>query len=716
MSRLIRYLVLGVIVAVSVTSVLRRRVPRSTRAQFPNLTGTRTSPRMAVGGSESGLEPSISASLPADDRPFHKDDVPIPPKEFDRFPEAPPAAGSTMVPFLVVFGVVGTLATGWLAYVPVSRPQGSLQASPVVQVTASVGGAAPTLTPQVERKVDVRDALPTGTPTAGPARPAPEVVAVRDRMGETELVNLAVSPGSLPASDGYVLSFDGTADAAVVDWGSVQPLSTRDGWAFEAWLRPASLTGPQSIYVESISVGVGARAVELGIGLNDRNISVGRRVPASASTARWNWTSAPLPAEIIPRSWFHLETTSVNGEVRIFINGERITGVETQTSGPSVPDRSPVSVTGIGVTGSPLLTAPFGGAIDEVRFWDGASARPGSGRGRTSRISVSNGSLIGYFPISASEAVGVGVPDATGNLSPLRLEGGLRWTALASGSGVEAAPEVVSNSPSPPASQLGEVIRGAQATWIVQDAFVGEVSNSGWKIGGDATRSEGGWLRLTQDVSMQLGSAFLEQALPTALGLTIDFDYAAWTEEEIGADGIVVFLADASSPAVELGQRAGSLGYGRYCQTGLTNAYLGVALDSFGTFSSNEPTCNAGTGSRSPNSVAVRGSGNWNQGYALITNRGASVSFVATGASARPQLGSPGTQHVTVTISGNGLLTVGLSYYGARDPVTVIGRFDIAGVPGQSALPDTVRIGVAGSTGGLSAVNEISRVSIRTGE
>lgn len=723
MSRLIRYLVLGVIAAVSVTSLLRRRVERPSRPQVPELTGKQSSPLGRSRTIANDLQSERSESLPAKRKPDeHHYSVPIPSRGFDRSSGERTAISAMIAPILVLIGVVATLATGWLAYVPVGRPQASVQASPMVQASPIVQAApgdtrrAPNPVPTAELKKDARVPVQTSMPIGGSDDGSPEAGARPDGPAETEGIDLGVLPGSLPSSKGYVLSFDGTADSAVVDWGTKRSLSTRDEWTFEVWLRPATLTGPQSVYVESISVGIGSRVVELGIGLNDRNIVVGRRQPAIASMARWKWTTAPLPAEVSPGTWFHLETTSKSGEVGIWIDGTRVLGVDSQTSGPPVLDGSPISIAGIGVTSAPLLTAPFGGAIDEVRFWDGASASPESGRGRADRISRSDASLIGYFPISASDAVGVGVPDVTGNLAPLRFEGGLRWAALAPGSGDEPPPNGVVGPSLSVASQVGEVATGAEGAWIVQNAFVGDGPSVGWKIGGDASRSEGGWLRLTRAVSMQLGWAYFEEALPTAPGLTIDFDYAAWTENDLGADGIVVFLADALSPAVELGQRAGSLGYGRYCQTGLSNAYLGVALDSFGTFSSNEPTCNAGAGSRSPNSVVVRGSGNRNQGYWLITNQVVPVSFVATGAGARPQLGATGTQHVTLTLSGDGFLSLAVSYYGTRDPVTAITRFYVGGVPGQAALPDAVRIGVTGATGGLSAVNEVSRISVRIGK
>ncbi|MCX5987455.1 MAG: hypothetical protein NTV35_00240, partial [Chloroflexi bacterium] len=297
-----------------------------------------------------------------------------------------------MAPFLVLLGVVGTLGIGWLAYVPVQRPEAFGQASPTVQVEVGAGTAS-SPTPVPERKVAVLDALPTATPEPLPDGDVPEVVTVTDDAGDTVLADLGVASGSLPASEGYVLSFDGTADAAVVNWGSVDPLSSRDGWAFEVWLRPATLTGPQSIYVESISVGIGARVIELGIGLSDRNIVVGRRQAAASSTSRMIWTTTPLPPDISPGSWFHLETALRSGSVETWIDGRQLTGVDSQSSGPPVLDRTSVSLAGIGVVATPILTSPFGGAVDEVRFWTGTSARSDRGRSRTDRISLADPSL-----------------------------------------------------------------------------------------------------------------------------------------------------------------------------------------------------------------------------------------------------------------------------------------------------------------------------------
>ena len=714
MSRLITYVVLGAIGAVSVASLWRRRVQRPIPAETPKLIGLpETPPSVSIGRRDGLLDQEATSSVLVEN---NGEDLLLIKEKATLVPSAERSTGSSRIaPFLVLLGVVGTFGIGWLAYVPVQRSQVIGQSSLVAEAEDGAGSAS-SRSRLPERKVAVVDAVPTATPVPVPARRALAGAAGQDGSVETVLTDLGVASGSLPASEGYVLSFDGTSDAAVVNWGTVEPLSARGEWAFEVWLRPTTLTGPQSIYVESVSVGIGSRVVELGIGLSDRNIVVGRRQTAGLPTSQFVWTTAPLPPEVSPGSWFHLETASRAGEVAIWIDGRQLIGVVSQSNGPLVLDRPSVSLAGIGVTAVPLLTSPFGGAVDEIRFWTGSFSRSESHRGRTDRIALADVNLIGYFPISASKASGTGVHDAAGRLAPLSFEGGLRWASLASGSSADAALATVTELSPSFTSPLAVGDSVSIGTWIVRNAFAGDFLNSGWKISGDATLSEGGWLRLTRDRPMQLGAAILEASLPTALGLTIGFDYAAWTEDDRGADGIVVFFADGSSPTIEIGQRAGSLGYARYCQTGLTNAYLGVALDSFGTFSSSEPMCNAGAGTRSPNSVVVRGSGNQNQGYALITNKAVRTPFVATGVGARPQLGAPGTQHVTLSLSGDGFLSLTISYYGPTEPVTAISRFDLRRVSGQASLPDTVRIGVAGATGGLTAVNEISRLSVRIGE
>ncbi|EGK02547.1 T9SS type A sorting domain-containing protein [Dysgonomonas gadei] len=118
-----------------------------------------------------------------------------------------------------------------------------------------------------------------------------------------------------------------------------------------------------------------------------------------------------------------------------------------------------------------------------------------------------------------------------------------------------------------------------------------------------------GWLRLTKDDNSQQGYAYINNSFPSTLGAYIEFEYKTWRSKSGSADGICIFLFDADTPTFRIGAFGGSLGYaastlGGYTP-GLAGAYLGVGLDEFGNFASNEEGKD-GPGYRA-NAITLRG-------------------------------------------------------------------------------------------------------------
>jgi uncharacterized repeat protein (TIGR01451 family) len=260
----------------------------------------------------------------------------------------------------------------------------------------------------------------------------------------------------------------------------------------------------------------------------------------------------------------------------------------------------------------------------------------------------------------------------------------------------------------------------ALAQFAVDQTFTGATA-AGWILGNSARLTAAapvidpvgsGWLRLTSNAGNQKGHAYFDTAFPTPLGFEIDFEYASWGGS--GADGITMFLFDGSTSTFQIGDFGGALGY---CQGyggspgGLSNAYLGIALDEFGNFSSSADRCTTGGPGVRADAMAIRGPGNGATGY----------NYLAGTASLTPGIDSPGGttrplpatyyRRVSMVIQPNG----GGGYQSFVRWMTVQnGTFTevIAPFNLPSAPPATLKIGFASSTGGSTNVHEIRNVKV----
>lgn len=236
-------------------------------------------------------------------------------------------------------------------------------------------------------------------------------------------------------------------------------------------------------------------------------------------------------------------------------------------------------------------------------------------------------------------------------------------------------------------------------------------SADGGVLSGDA-RILDGRLRLTDDARSQAGSWATTDTFPSTAGLEIDFDYAMYsTGERAGADGLVLYLADGTSPA-GVGATGAGLGYTCVTQAtqgqgvcdvaGIPGGFAAVALDHYGNFS--QPINESGPGP-TPDSVVIRGSGNGTDGYRYVRGAPAPAGVVSSGSTPRRVAvtllpGAAGELAVTVRIEAGG---------GMR---TVLDRVPLHG-DGQAPLPPTLRLGLAGATGSFSEVHEIDSLRVR---
>jgi uncharacterized repeat protein (TIGR01451 family) len=260
----------------------------------------------------------------------------------------------------------------------------------------------------------------------------------------------------------------------------------------------------------------------------------------------------------------------------------------------------------------------------------------------------------------------------------------------------------------------------ALAQFAVNETFTGATA-AGWVLGSTARLTSAapiidpvgtGWLRLTSNAGNQKGFAYFNTAFPTPLGFEIDFEYASWGGT--GADGITMFLFDGATSAFQIGDFGGALGY---CQGyagspgGLSNGYVGIALDEFGNYSSSADRCITGGPGVRADAIAVRGPGNGAVGYNYLAGTNTLTPGVDSSGGATRPLPSAYYRRVSMIIQPNG--SGGYESY-VRWMTVQNGTFTqvIAPFNLPSAPPATLKIGFASSTGGSTNYHEIRNVKV----
>ena len=231
-------------------------------------------------------------------------------------------------------------------------------------------------------------------------------------------------------------------------------------------------------------------------------------------------------------------------------------------------------------------------------------------------------------------------------------------------------------------------------------------ANPSWQLLGSA-QMNGGGLELTPDTTAKAGTAFLDQPFSSALGVSIDFDYACEggsnSAQGMG-DGFSLYLIDGSR-TTDPGARGGALGYsyikdGSVSIPGVSAGYVGIGFDNFGNFAS--ASTGPGGPGRRPNTLGVRGSGDLLTGFAWLAGAEVPGGFRA---------GWEAGAHLQVTILG-GRLTVRRSSKSDPNGSVLIENFDLASGPGQAAMPATFKLGFAAGTGGATAAHRIRNLSV----
>jgi autotransporter-associated beta strand protein len=256
------------------------------------------------------------------------------------------------------------------------------------------------------------------------------------------------------------------------------------------------------------------------------------------------------------------------------------------------------------------------------------------------------------------------------------------------------------------------------------------------EYGNGAIDSSGdGWLRLTTTTGNQSNAVALDTPIPSqANNISISFDFTMWSGN--AADGMTVFLWDASVP-FDPGAFGGSLGYAdRTGSNGLAGAYVGVGLDVYGNFSNDQegrsgayPSGADISNALNPNQVVLRGpddsvnkdgtgnyyymAGTGGKNYTVsgapnITGLNATTQNLAYNSSTvRPDQDADEYRSFNLTLNSSNQLTVSVQFGYSSAPTTLF-TADLSSL----ARPDQLRIGFSGATGGNYEVAELRNLSI----
>jgi uncharacterized repeat protein (TIGR01451 family) len=276
------------------------------------------------------------------------------------------------------------------------------------------------------------------------------------------------------------------------------------------------------------------------------------------------------------------------------------------------------------------------------------------------------------------------------------------------------------------------------AQFTITENFKGSSVGSNIILGGDpsAYLTSGnadpvgdGWLRLTNDKTSQRGFAYINTSFTSNMGVYIEFEYKAWrNNRNPAADGLCVFLFDATTSPFRIGAYGGSLGYAASTLNntntpGLAGAYLGIGLDEYGNFASREegkdaPPDGDGSGHNHyrPNAVTLRGPANAQIPYRyLISNYvgssvGGNIAY-NTKTSTRPtdsQFYRRVRIYVLPTTDGKYEIKVQWTT-SPNGSFTQLVDYTTTDIP-----PAKLKLGFSASTGGYSDYHEIRNVLITT--
>jgi len=238
------------------------------------------------------------------------------------------------------------------------------------------------------------------------------------------------------------------------------------------------------------------------------------------------------------------------------------------------------------------------------------------------------------------------------------------------------------------------------ADWV----FVNAAGDGPLLTASDGTDRNGrGWLRLTSDEQYQNSFVYYSPAVTTNYGFVIELDFVMWTANDTAADGFTIVLFDGPVTP-DAGGWGGSLGYAQhsgYGSIGMNGGFTAFAIDAYGNFANPTEDRVGGPGFY-PHSVVLRGSQGADryQGYEYLAGALSVDAFSSTNAGRRPNRN--GIYNVRLTMTPAGVVTIEMKSNNTNVWETLVDQY-----ASPLVYPDQLRIGFTGSTGGLSAVQEL---------
>ncbi|MDR2128378.1 MAG: hypothetical protein LBP52_04855 [Burkholderiaceae bacterium] len=214
-----------------------------------------------------------------------------------------------------------------------------------------------------------------------------------------------------------------------------------------------------------------------------------------------------------------------------------------------------------------------------------------------------------------------------------------------------------------------------------------------------------GWLRLTENVNLQAGTAVYNTAFSRAEGLQIIFDYVAYGHSSSeDADGIAFYLIDGSTVSPTLGSYSGSLGY-----VGVTKGYVGVGLDEWDNCAS--PPCNPSP-SQNQRVVVWGAAPSFPFLISPIYLSGTALGQISTTQSDRSDAR---TVRITISPASSALPPTVTVEINPNDGVTgFVKVIDALSLAGNGPVPATFKLGISASTGGANNIHEVRIRSAKT--
>lgn len=218
----------------------------------------------------------------------------------------------------------------------------------------------------------------------------------------------------------------------------------------------------------------------------------------------------------------------------------------------------------------------------------------------------------------------------------------------------------------------------------------------------DGAQTPANALRLTDDGTGRSGFALFDKAISSSKGIDITFKQAQYGGT--GADGIVFFVKKGNDNSTTPGDTGGALGY-----TNLSGALLGVGIDAWGNFASEDvdgtgcsTTFTRSEGGGNANAITLRGAGQGGSGYCMLADsvNVTSLSLPAISSVTNADRASAArTIRVVIDPSTASNPKVAVYYEGTK--VTEIA------LPNEFKSVKSIKVGFASGTGGSVDFHEV---------